>query len=53
MKPSEPLCTAGCIQQAKLTSLDSQHQAIPGFPQSDHTVGKPRADANSLCSEVL
>ena len=52
MKPSDPLCTAGCIQQAKLTSLDSQHLAIPGFPQSDHTVGKPRADVNSLCNEA-
>ena len=24
---------------------------MPGFPQSDHTVGKPSADADSLCSE--
>ena len=30
----------------------SQHLAIPGFPQSNHTVGKPSADAVSLCSEA-
>ena len=31
----------------------SQHLAIPGFPQSDHTVNKTSADAGSLCSEAL
>ena len=30
----------------------SQHLAIPGIPQSDHTAGKPSADAGSLCSEA-
>jgi hypothetical protein len=30
----------------------SLHLAIPGFPQSDHTVNKLSADAGSLCSEV-
>ena len=30
----------------------SQHLAIPGFPQSDHTVGKPSLDAGLLCSEA-
>ena len=29
----------------------SQHLAIPGFPQSDHTVGKLSVDAGSLCCE--
>ena len=38
-----------CIGQDR----DSRHlgTAIPGFPQSDHTVGKPSADTGSLCSE--
>ena len=30
----------------------SRHLAIPGFPQSDHTVSKLSAAAGSLCSEV-
>ena len=30
----------------------SQHLAIPGFPQSDHTVSKLSANTGSLCSEV-
>jgi hypothetical protein len=46
MKPSDPLLLA----DGKVAI--SQHLAIPGFPQSDHTVGKLSADAVSLCSEV-
>ena len=30
----------------------SQHLAIPGLSKSDHTVGKPSADAGLLCSEA-
>ena len=30
----------------------SQHLAIPGFPQSDHTVGKLSVDAGSLWNTV-
>jgi hypothetical protein len=30
----------------------SQYLATPGFPQSDHTIGKLSADAGSLCSEA-
>ena len=30
----------------------SLHLVILGFPQSDHTVGKPNADAGSLCSKA-
>jgi hypothetical protein len=30
----------------------SQHLAIPGFPQSDHNVGKLSANTGSLCSEA-
>ena len=40
------LQAAGCIQQPK--SLFLRHLAIPGFPQSDHTVSKLSADADSL-----
>ena len=43
-------CTAGCIQQLNLLSL--QHLAIPGFPQSDHTVSKLSSDAGSLWNTV-
>ena len=43
-------CTAGCIQQLKL--LFPWHLAIPGFPQSAHTVSKLSADADSLWSTV-
>jgi hypothetical protein len=56
MKPSEPLLLAdvnlhcGMYPAGKVDI--SQHLAIPGFPQSDHTVGKPSADAGSLCSEA-
>ena len=30
----------------------SWHLVIPGFPQSDHSVGKPSVEAGSLCSDV-
>ena len=39
-----------CIQQLKMLFL--QHLAIPGFPQSDHTVSKLNADAGSLWNTV-
>ena len=56
MKPSDPLLLAdgnlrcGMYPAGKVAI--SQHLAIPGFPQSDHTVSKLSADAGSLCSEV-
>jgi hypothetical protein len=61
MKPSDPLLLthgnlhcgmypAGKHSAGKVAI--SRHLAIPGFPQSDHTVGKLIADAGSLCSEV-
>ena len=40
------LWAAGCIQQLKLHFL--QHLAVPGFPQSDHTVSRPSAGAIAL-----
>ena len=57
MKPSDPLLHAdvalrfGMYPAGKVDI--SQHLATPGFPQSDHTVGEPSADAGSLCSETL
>jgi hypothetical protein len=52
MKPSDPLLLAdGNLHCAGKVAI-SQHLAIPGFPQSDHTVGKLSADAGLLCSEV-
>ena len=56
MKPSDPLLLAnvtlrcGMYPEGKVDI--SQHLAIPRFLQSDHTVGKPSADAGSLCSEA-
>ena len=56
MKSSDPLLLAyvtlrcGMYPAGKVDI--SQHLAILGFPQSDHTVGKPNADAGSLCSEA-
>ena len=56
MKPSDPLLLADVTLRCRMYSEDkvdiSQHLAIPGFPQSDHTVGKPSADTDSLCSEA-
>jgi hypothetical protein len=56
MKPSDPLLLAdgtlscGMYPAGKVTM--SQHLATPGFPQSDHTVGKLSVDAGLLCSEA-
>ena len=56
MKPSDPLLLAdvtfhyGMYPAGKVDI--SQHLAISGFPQSDHTNGKLNADAGSLCSEA-
>jgi hypothetical protein len=55
MKPSDPLLLANdnlrCgIHPAGKVAI-SQHLAIPGVPQSDHTVGKLSVDTGSLCSE--
>ena len=56
MEPSDPLLLAdgnmpcGMYPAGKVAI--SRHLAIPGFPQSDHTVSKLSADAASLCSEV-
>ena len=44
------LRAAGCIQQPK--SLFLRHLAISGFPQSDLTVSKLSADADSLWNTV-
>ena len=56
MKPSDPLLLADvtlcCGMYPAGKVYISQHLAIPRFPQSDHTVGKPIADAGSLCSEA-
>ena len=56
MKPSDPLLLADvtlhCVMYPAGKVDISQHLAIPGFPQSDHTVGKPSADTGSLCSEA-
>ena len=54
MKPSDPMLLADVTLRCRMYPAGkvdiSQHLAIPGFPQSDHTVGKPSADAGSLCS---
>ena len=56
MKPSDPLLLVdvallcGMYPAGKVDI--SQYLAIPGFPQNDHTVSKPSADAGSLCSEA-
>ena len=56
MKPSNPLLLTDVTLRCRMYPAGkvdiSQHLAIPGFPQSDHTVSKPSADAGSLCSEV-
>ena len=56
MKPSDPLLLANVTLHCGMypaCKVDiSQHLAIPKFPQSDHTVGKPSADADSLYSEM-
>ena len=52
MKPSDPLLLTDVALRCGMYPAGkvdiSQHLAIPGFPQSDHTVGKPSADAGSL-----
>ena len=54
MKPSDPLLltdvTLRCGMHPAGKVDISQHLAIPGFPKSDHTVGKAIADTGSLCS---
>jgi hypothetical protein len=56
MKPSDPLLLfdiplrCGVYPAGKVDI--SQHLATLGFPQSNHTVGEPSADAGSLCSEA-
>ena len=56
MKPSDPLLLANVTLRCGMYPAGkvdiSRHLAIPGFPQSDHTVSKPSADAGSLYSEV-
>ena len=56
MKPSDPLLlddgTLRCGMYPAGKVAISRHLATPGFPQSDHTVGKLSADAGSLCSEA-
>ena len=55
-KPSDPLLLADvtlCCGMYPACKVDiSWHLVIPRFPQSDHTFGKPSADAGSLCSEA-
>ena len=56
MKPSDPQLfadgTVHCGMYPSGKFAISQHLATPGFPQSDHTVGKLSADAGLLCSEA-
>jgi hypothetical protein len=56
MKPSDPLLLANVALRCGMYPAGKVyifwHLAIPGFPQIDHTVGKPSADAGSLCSEA-
>ena len=57
MKPSDPLLIAnvtfrcGMYPEGKVDI--SQHIAIPGFPQIDHTVSMPNTDTGSLCHSTL
>ena len=54
MKPSDPLLLTDVTLRYGMHPAGkvdiSQDLAIPGFPQSDHTVGKAIADTGSLCS---
>ena len=56
MKPSDPLLLADVALRCGIYPTGkadiSYHLVTPGFPQSDHTVDKPSADAGSLCSEA-
>ena len=56
MKSSDPLLLADgtlrCGMYPAVKVAISRRLATPGFPQSDHTVGKLSADAGSLCSEA-
>ena len=56
MKPSDPLLLADVALRCGMYPAGKvdiyQHLAIPGFPQSDRTVGKSSADTGSLCSEA-
>ena len=56
MKPSDPLLLANVALRCGMYPAGkvdiSGHLAIPGFPQSDHTVSKLSTDPGSLCSEV-
>ena len=56
MKPSGPLLLADVTLGSRMYPAGkfdiSHHLAIPGFPQSDHTGGKPSAYTGSLCSEA-
>ena len=51
MKPNDKLLLADVTLRCRMYPAGkvdvSQHLAIPGFPQSNHTVGKPSADAGS------
>ena len=50
MKSSDPLLLADVTLRCGMYPAGKVD--IPGFPQSDHTVGKPSADTGSLCSEA-
>ena len=56
MKPIDPLLLADVTLRCRMYPAGkvdiSQHLAILRFPQSDHTVSKPSADAGSLWSEA-
>ena len=56
MKFSDPLLLADVTLLCKMYRAGkvdiSSSLAIPGFPQSYHTVGKPSANAGLLCSEA-
>jgi hypothetical protein len=56
LKPSDTLLLADVALRCRMYPAGkvdiSCYLAIPRFPQSDHTVGKPSVDTGSLCSEA-
>ena len=56
MKSSDPLLFTIVTLPCRMYPTDkvdiSQHLAIPGFSQSNHTVGKASSDTGSLSSEA-
>ena len=56
MKPSDQVLLADVTLRCRIYPAGKvdvfQHLAILGFPQSNHSVSKPSADAGLLCSEA-